>query len=178
MQEAEQWLPVVGYEGLYEVSSLGRIYSNRRKGADGRFLRPESGSVYDYKYVNLCKGGVVSHVSVHTLVSQAFIGPRPDGLEVRHLDGRPANNVVSNLAYGTHSENQYDRVRHGTHHQTAKTHCLFGHPVDETNTIWLRGGQRQCRTCQVRRNREYRARKKESRARAQDSVDVLTDIAG
>jgi hypothetical protein len=53
--------------------------------------------------------------SIHQLVAGAFIGPRPVGYETRHMDGNPTNNVVSNLAYGTKSDNSMDAVRHGTH---------------------------------------------------------------
>lgn len=45
----------------------------------------------------------------------AHEGERPDGQQVRHLDGNPANNQLANLCYGTPRENQADRVRHGTH---------------------------------------------------------------
>jgi hypothetical protein len=51
---------------------------------------------------------------VHALVCEAFHGPRPEGQEVRHLDGNPANNNASNLRWGTHSENVIDSINHGT----------------------------------------------------------------
>jgi hypothetical protein len=47
-------------------------------------------------------------------VLEAFIGPRPENCEVRHLDGDPSNNRLDNLAWGTKAENQADKVRHGT----------------------------------------------------------------
>jgi hypothetical protein len=52
--------------------------------------------------------------AVHTLVLNAFVGPRPAGHECRHLDGDPANNALTNLAWGTHAENYRDKVRHGS----------------------------------------------------------------
>jgi predicted transcriptional regulator len=58
--------------------------------------------------------GRVDRRSVHTLVLEAFVGPRPDGTECRHLDGNPANNRVENLAWGTKLQNEADKVRHGT----------------------------------------------------------------
>lgn len=51
---------------------------------------------------------------VHHLVLEAFVGPKPDGAECRHLDGDPLNNALTNLAWGTPQENAEDRVRHGT----------------------------------------------------------------
>lgn len=50
---------------------------------------------------------------VHDLVLIMFVGPCPDGMECRHLDGNPANNHVSNLKWGTRSENEQDKVLHG-----------------------------------------------------------------
>lgn len=50
---------------------------------------------------------------VHQLVALTFLGPRPKGQEVRHLDGDPLNNAVTNLAYGTRSENILDVMRIG-----------------------------------------------------------------
>lgn len=51
--------------------------------------------------------------TVHALVAEAFIGPRPDGAQVRHLDGDKSNNCAFNLAYGTAKENALDREWHG-----------------------------------------------------------------
>jgi HNH endonuclease len=51
---------------------------------------------------------------VHILVLEAFVGPCPEGLECRHLDGNPGNNRLDNLCWGTRKENYDDSVRHGT----------------------------------------------------------------
>jgi len=87
----------------------------------------------------------------------AFIGPRPDGLETRHLDGNPTHNHLSNLAYGTHRENALDMIRHGQSHNANKTHCPQGHPYNEANTRQVnvkgRTGFRVCRTCERERAR-------------------------
>lgn len=52
--------------------------------------------------------------TIHQLVAEAFIGPRPEGLETCHNDGDPTNNHVGNLRYATHAENAADMVKHGT----------------------------------------------------------------
>lgn len=52
---------------------------------------------------------------VHQLVLETFVGPRPKGMECRHLDGNKHNNHLKNLKWGTRSENQHDAVKHGTH---------------------------------------------------------------
>jgi hypothetical protein len=95
---------------------------------------------------------------VHSLVAEAFIGPRPIGLEVRHLDGDSTNNAVDNLRYGTHAENMQDRVKHGRDPQALRTHCPHGHGYTPENTYMQSAGGRGCRACRTRRGREYAAR--------------------
>lgn len=147
----ERWLPVVGYEGYYEVSDRGRVRSLprlTRKGnlQDGRILRP-SGRKSGYRRVDLWVNGVGRTHLVHGLMMEAFAGPRPEGMEIRHLDGNPGNNYwPGNLAYGTRSENQQDTVRHGRHRNASKTHCDSGHEFIPENTYDNHGG-RGCRQC-------------------------------
>lgn len=91
-------------------------------------------------------------VAVHVLVAAAFHGPRPEGLEVCHNDGNPQNNVASNLRYDTMSGNMLDRVKHGTHHYAARTHCKNGHEYTPENTqTRIRNGRpaRVCRECRL-----------------------------
>jgi hypothetical protein len=65
-----------------------------------------------YVYVNFWQEKKLRLRTVHSLVAETFLGPRPPGSEVRHLDGDPLNNRVENLAYGTRIENAADRERH------------------------------------------------------------------
>lgn len=113
---AERWLPVVGWEGVYEVSDNGRVRSlTRHEGQQivhGRIKRPRL--CEGYPRVSLCKGGKQRSAFVHRLVLAAFVGPCPEGQQCRHLDGNPRNNCLPNLAWGTPYENAQDRVRHGT----------------------------------------------------------------
>lgn len=76
-----------------------------------------------YYQVMLRHAGHVRNILVHVLVLEVFIGPRPEGMQCRHIDGNPANNHVSNLAWGTGHENNSDQVRHGTRIQGA-THPM------------------------------------------------------
>jgi hypothetical protein len=85
----------------------------------------------------------------------AFVGPYPEGMEIRHLDGNPENNALENLKYGTRSQNIQDQIRHGVHHFKSKTHCKHGHPYDEANTYYCSRGWRQCRQCK----RDWRAQR-------------------
>ena len=102
----EIWKLVVGHAG-YEVSNLGRVRSSVRGGV--RVLRPGIAS-NGYGTVSL-RGQTRT---VHSLVADAFIGVRPVGMEVRHLDGDRRNSVLVNLCYGTRAENAADSDRHGT----------------------------------------------------------------
>lgn len=110
---SETWLPVVGYEGFYEVSDHGRVRSldrveqiNNRWGPmtrvkKGKVLTP--GSRRGYLNVDLrAPGERPRHHLVHRLVARAFLGPHPDGKGlVLHRDDDPADNRVGNLRWGT-----------------------------------------------------------------------------
>lgn len=119
----EQWRPVTGYEGHYEVSDLGRVRSLDRQGfrSDGR-PRRDKGRVlktppdrYGYPVVNLSLAGRVKMHRVHQLTARAFLGDPEPGYEVCHEDADRSNGKLSNLRWGTRSDNMYDRVRHGNH---------------------------------------------------------------
>ncbi len=116
---SEQWAAVPGYPG-YEASDQGRVRSLERQVRCGRggnsnrtvpprILRPgRMGS--GHLSVALGKG---NSVTVHAAAMAAFVGPTPSGQEIRHRDGNPANNRLSNLHFGTRSENNHDISKHG-----------------------------------------------------------------
>lgn len=81
-----------------------------------------------------------------TAVAEAFHGPRPAGLLVRHLNGRSADDRAVNLRYGTKAENTFDSIEHGTHHYAAATHCKRGHEFTPENTR-MEGRGRRCLAC-------------------------------
>ena len=153
----ERWLPVPGYPD-YEVSDLGRVWSYSRD-ARGRLMKQSPNSRYGYPMVDLWVSGSRKRRAVHVFLAAAFIGPCPEGQEVRHLDGNPAHCVLSNLTYGTHAENMLDTQEHGTHNNGRKTHCDNDHEFTPGNTILTttaRGGvMRTCLTCKRARNRAY-----------------------
>ena len=102
----EKWRPVPGYP-RYEVSSLGRVRSFARY-SEGRVLRPGKSGRFGYATVALGRG---NSRCVHDLVAAAFLGPRPEGADVAHLDGNGADSRPENLAYKTRRENNFDRAR-------------------------------------------------------------------
>lgn len=102
--EVERWLPVVGYEDLYAVSSLGRVYTTRRQGSPGGLLKPKL-STHGYLQVSLYRNGEESPRAVHRLVLEAFVGPCPPGMECRHGENGKLDNRASQLCWGTKSDN-------------------------------------------------------------------------
>lgn len=116
MSETGELLAFV-HGGEWRPTSVSRWWAC----ADGRIA-----SVYKTRVPRILRGTTcgkyralmltkpLRHFYIHALVCEAFHGPRPTGLEVRHLDGDRHNNAASNLAWGTRSENHSDKHHHGT----------------------------------------------------------------
>lgn len=124
MPPNENWRPVPGFEGLYEVSNLGNVRSLDRYclGRDGRKelhwgkqLTPQKlWNGYLEVYLSDRESGERrKHRTVHSLVAEAFLGPRPKKHDIMHLDGDRSNNCVENLMYGTRSENLIQTYQYG-----------------------------------------------------------------
>ncbi len=124
--EKEIWKDVVGYEGLYQVSNLGRVKSlarsvishytdrkpivttNRKERIMKQFLYKTG-----YLYTGLAKNRVKKKYKIHRLVAMAFI-PNPENKPmVNHIDGNPLNNRVENLEWCTNQENQIHAIKTG-----------------------------------------------------------------
>lgn len=112
-----EWRPVLGYEGFYEISdsglvrSLDRISSTTGKLREGKTLKIHLHE--GYPSVNLTTDEKHQCVRVHALLIKAFVCGRPEGQECRHLDGVRTNIDLSNLRWGTKSQNHLDRIAHG-----------------------------------------------------------------
>lgn len=111
----EQWKPVVGFPN-YEVSDHGRV---RRAVAGagsriGKILKLKRDRRWNYYLACLSVSPIVRELQVHQMVMHAFVGPQSKGIEVRHLNGVATDNRLTNLAYGTKSDNMRDAIRHGT----------------------------------------------------------------
>lgn len=147
---SEEWKPVVGFEGVYEVSNLGRVrsldrvyYQTSRGGCfhphkrKGQLLRPGLTSV---GYPSVVLGRKRGTFLVHRLVAEAFIGPCPEGCEVRHKDGTRNNNTADNIEYGTRKENMADARRHGTLIQGHDSHRKVPREEhDKIRSLYARG---------------------------------------
>lgn len=137
----EEWRPVTGYEGLYEVSNLGRVKSCEkivmsRHGTPRKNPQPErlmklQRKVDGYFGVALAKEGKKKNRKVHRLVCEAFHGPCPKGMECAHSDGNRQNNRADNLSWKFPVDNMADQVRHGTRVKGEKTNTakLSAHDV-------------------------------------------------
>jgi hypothetical protein len=105
----EEWRPVVG-RPEYQVSNFGRVRSDA---TGGKILKPYLVKGYPaVKFWNSTESRTTGYV--HLLVLEAFVGPRPKGMQACHDDGNPFNAMVCNLRWDTVGGNAADRVRHGT----------------------------------------------------------------
>lgn len=118
----EVWKDIEGYEGLYQVSNLGRVHSLYKN-----LILKGSEDSWGYLQVKLYKNGIKSNKKMHRLVAQAFI-PNPENKpEVNHIDEDKTNNKLSNLEWSTAKENS----NHGTRtERMAKTRSI---PILATN---------------------------------------------
>ena len=131
MSEKETWKPVVGFEGLYEVSDLGRVRSLLR--VRPKILQPGVGRG-GYQIVSLYRRGTKKSKTVHALVLGSFVGPRKIGFECCHNNGVRNDNRLINLRYDTTAGNQRDRVPHGTSNRGERSH-LAKLTVDQVRYI-------------------------------------------
>lgn len=113
-QSSVEWRPVVGYEGIYEVSSTGivRRIVGGRGGVPQRIMSIGKGRS-GYPSVTLTKFNQTKAHFLHRLVAASFLGPCPDGMEVNHKDRNRANPCLSNLEYVTRSGNMKHAFENG-----------------------------------------------------------------
>lgn len=173
----ERWRVIPGWEGLYEISDMGTVRSldhhGRRQFHRGRVLKPRPSGQGQYPAVGLHRDGEKVDRYVHHLVLLTFVGPRPEGMHTRHLNGDQTDNRLINLAYGTPVENAADKVGHGTARTraTVATHCMSGrHEYTLENTIWTSRGQRSCRQCRREWDREYKKKRRVARKAARSEM--------
>lgn len=166
----EEWRAVPGFEGFYEVSTLGQVRSLARISAQGRrvvarILAQMTGSS-GYRQVNFHRDRKQTTHHVHRLVLSTFNGPAPEGMQVRHLNGDRSDITLGNLAWGTQLQNMQDQRRHGTHKNSVKTHCPAGHPYAGDNLLVDKHGNRRCAKCRRETWRRVSARRSAERRAA------------
>lgn len=152
----ETWRSVPGYEGYYEVSTQGRVRSltrmvieksGKQRTKYGRVLKSTRRN--QRNKVQLCVDSVQVTHCVSVLVLEAFVGPRPLGMECCHNNGDELDDRVANLRWGTKKENAQDTLRHGHNDRKNRTHCPRGHQLVEPNLVncLIPKGYRDCLTC-------------------------------
>lgn len=143
MQEQEIWKDVVGYEGLYQVSNLGRVKSLARKINRGQYIEYREDILmtlflnrHGYFTVMLSKNGKKKQHRIHQMVARAFI-PNPENKEmINHIDCNTQNNRVENLEWATNSENQLHAIAHGLKTDIGVNHNLSR--LTEENVRFIR----------------------------------------
>ena len=132
--EPEVWRAVPGWEGLYEVSNLGRARSLNRPGRPGVGHQPRKGRVMKstsvgpsrssdhYQVIWLKSNGKRKQCFLHRLVLEAFVGSAPEGWCCNHKDGDKENNALSNLEWCTPLENILHARRTGLRFDIGEDH--------------------------------------------------------
>lgn len=139
-----QWKTLPTTPG-YSVSNLGHVRNDKT----GKVLKPYVGDRAGHLRVDFPNG----RFFVHVLVAEAFIGTKPQGMEVCHNDNDPTNNRVENLRYGTRSSNVLDL-------RAVRSHCPQGHEYTESNSYYSPEGWRSCKSCRRIARDEYRKKVK------------------
>lgn len=118
----ETWAQIKGFEGIYEVSTLGRVRSlDRPQRVRGNGISTQKGAILkqwkqgNYMYCDLRKLGIKQKARIHVVVLETFNCLRPDGMVACHNNGDSTDNRLCNLRWGTHKENSKDKILHGTH---------------------------------------------------------------
>jgi hypothetical protein len=110
--EGEEWRPCPSFPG-YMASSLGRVKHMTPRRPPRKPLRSADGyPCITYRY----PAGRRIKIEIHAMVADAFIGPRPTGMVVNHIDANRKNSAPSNLEYLTTRDNVVDTLVRGTHY--------------------------------------------------------------
>lgn len=119
---SDEWKPIPGFEGFYEITATGRVRSVDRSFVNkhGQFRHFPSKELHPtcttgYAKVVLTKNGQKKTTCVHQLVMLTFRGPTPKGLNICHNDSDGTNSRLDNLRFDTPTGNSLDRRLHGTH---------------------------------------------------------------
>ena len=116
----EEWKDIKNYEGLYQISSLGRVKSlpkERNNGINNEIILKQCTDKKGYKRVNLYKNKKSTRVLVHRLVAEAFLNNPNNYPLINHKDENPSNNKVENLEWCTY---KYNNEYNGKHKKSCK----------------------------------------------------------
>lgn len=145
--ETEIWKDVIGYEGLYSISNIGRVRRNakdiKRVSRNGNLFNCMFKECYNkytinkdgYYYVGLCIGGTPKQHKVHRLVAAAFLEPVNGKIYVDHIDTNKLNNYYKNLRWCTHAENIQFGWDTGIYNNLGSNHGMSKLNEDMVKTI-------------------------------------------
>ncbi len=108
----DELFPVEGFEGLYSITRDGRIWTKRRQGSDGRWIKAQ----FDkdgYRVITLCKNGKYTNHKLHRLIAKKFILNPLNKPEINHLNGIKDDNRIINLNWVTSKENDLHARKKG-----------------------------------------------------------------
>jgi hypothetical protein len=118
----EAWAQIKGFEGVYEVSTLGRIRSlDRPQRVRGNGISLQKGAILkqwkqgSYMYCDLRMPSIKKKARIHVVVLETFVCARPDGMVACHNNGDSTDNRLCNLRWDTPEKNAKDKILHGTH---------------------------------------------------------------
>jgi len=129
--EQEMWKDIPEFEGRYAISNMGRAKSLERDVPYATiYLQHRSECILalsftddGYPRINLYQERSKHFVrKIHQLVLEAFVGPCPEGMEARHLNGNKLDNRLANLTWGTRLENMRDRKEQGGYDLRGEKH--------------------------------------------------------
>ena len=131
------FMPVRGYEGLYEVGKDGSVWSlNYLRTGQRRELRPSAYDEYGHQNVRLSKDGKRKTRLVHQLVLNAFLPKPSEDLEILHINSTASDNRLENLAWGSHVENNND-----PHRKSLVSEAMTNHPDLSTAVLCVETGK-------------------------------------
>lgn len=111
--EGEVWKPIKRYEGLYQVSNMGRVKKINYRGSQKDYLLKPHNIHHGYMWVNLYKDGKAKGFAVHRLVYTSFYGDIQSGFEINHKNENSSDNRLINLEAISHRDN----VNYGSHNK-------------------------------------------------------------
>lgn len=115
---SEIWEDIAGFEGEYQVSTMGLVRSMPRLDTRGHRWKGKpiapGRNALGHRSVMLYRGGAYTKFWIHQLVLQTFVGPPRSGQEACQLNGRASDNRLANLTWGTHRQNTQHQYLHGT----------------------------------------------------------------
>lgn len=137
IENAPDFMAIEGFEGLYEVGKDGSVWSlNYRQTGQRKQLRPTPCSMYGHLHVELYKEGKRMICRVHRLVLNAYLPKPSPELVVMHINSKPEDNRLKNLAWGTCKENNND-----PHAIALQSLAQTNHPATSTPVLCLETGE-------------------------------------